>query len=60
MRKSQELIEGKLTQNGVHAEVKYVVAKETRKITVNGKAAFEQGRGDCGQFKGDFADLSLP
>ncbi len=61
MRKSEELIKGKLQTVGASGEVKYVKGKESRKITVNNHDAFVQALADPhGRFVGEFRDLALP
>ena len=61
MRKSEELINGKLQSAGRSATVKFEKGKDFRKITVNGADAFVQRLNDAhGRFGGEFADLMLP
>ncbi len=61
MRKSEELIKGKLQSHGAQCAVKYVKSQDERKITVNGTDAFVQRRTDArGHFCGEFVDLKFP
>ena len=62
MRKSEQMINEALVANKIgNARVEYVADKDSRRITVNSSPAFVQKREDpCGQFVGDFKELTLP